>query len=174
MKESWEGEFQHFIRNEDEADLLWFTVEMVIKEAGKKELLANPKILDIGGRQGEFSKFLNSKGIKAVSIDLLKVDHNQGAEQVQANIHKLPFQNESFNIIVANSVFDDLLYKFNYSTVIKEIARVLEPNGIFIMLASAINSHKVPELSEYFSRIDTPFTKNLAFSEEEAILWQKK
>lgn len=174
MKESWEGEFQHFIRNEGDASFLWLTVKIILEEAGKDQLLENPKVLDIGARQGELAKFLNNKGVQTYSIEIKEFEYNEGSRQVQADVHALPFPNESFNIIIANGVFDDLIYRFDYPTAIKEIARITRPGGVFIMLGHAINSQKVKELSQYFMRIDTPMTESIAFKDEEAILWEKK
>ena len=81
-------------------------------------------VLDLGcGPRDQFDP-LNYLGFRYVGIDYT----NQAADLL-ADIHAIPFHNDSFDCIFSYAVLEHL---YNPFIVINEIARVLKPNGWFI------------------------------------------
>jgi len=113
-------------------------------------------ILDIGAGTGQLWKHNKEVLPFDISITLLDTssamienakenvtDLHQIVDYVCADAKKLPFHDNSFDIVIANHVFmfiDDL------DTVFKEIARVLKPNGT--LYCSCIGKNNMLEFEE--------------------------
>ena len=125
--------------------------EYVRKFAKKKSI-----VLELGSGTGRFTKALLDSGAKVVATDIshksLEVIrrrytkyYNNLVTQV-ADIEKLPFDNNSFDIVSSSAV---LSYGGNI-IVMKEILRVLKPGGFFICIDS-LNENPIYKLNRWFN-----------------------
>lgn len=83
----------------------------------------NKKLLDIGCREGEQSKYFKSLGYTVTSIDVDQVFDE--AQVVDCN-QPLPFSDEEFDVIWSSEVIEHLIDPISS---LKEARRVLKPNG---------------------------------------------
>lgn len=145
-------EYNDVITNNPEvAEDSWKSVKDWIDGIGKGGILKNPLVLDLGGGTGEFSQYLNSQGIKCVSLEKRDYDLKAGAKQVKADAYTMPFANESFDILYARGFFDPYLYWHNYKLLVQEIARVLKTGGLLV--GNDKDQPPDEELNQYFRRI---------------------
>lgn len=142
----------------------WDSIVRRIKRGGRMDILENPTVLDLGGGAGEFSKNLNAQGINCVSLDIQDLEVNPGSNQIIANARKMPFADESFNLIHECGIFDKAIYPNDVPILLREIARVLKPKGIFSIYD--INHPENKDLEKYF--------KILNPGEKYVVLWEKK
>ena len=103
-------------------------------------------LLDAGcGREMEFTRQLERQVRLAVGIDIEALEPRlSGAHAAQGDLGRLPFQDEAFDIIVSQSVFEHLAAP---ETVLREFARVLKPNGKIVILT--------PNKYDYISIVST-------------------
>ena len=159
-----ERDHEHLIETPDEAQFIWEQIVVAIQETKRTDLLQNPTVLDLGGRNGEFAKQLEEQGIRSVSLDKARIETNRGANQVRANAYKMPFPSGSFDIILCNSLFDAYIYNLDYAKLLQEIIRVLKQNGILSIFAP----RPLPrEMEEHFRLIASEGQGSLT-------LWVKK
>lgn len=97
----------------------------------------NAQLLDLGCGYGRFTlragKTIGSKGLHGVEIVDEKIDkaRERGIDVRKGDLNqKLPFQNESFDVIIASHIIEHL---DNTDTFVKEIYRVLKPGGYLII-----------------------------------------
>lgn len=147
------------------AEMLCGLLKRLITEVGRDDILKNPLVLDIGGGKAEFSKKLNELGLRCVSLDEKDLDQNPGAIQIRGNAYKIPFRNNSFDIVYGRGIFDTRMYYHDFDKLSAEIARVLKPNGIFFVYGADLPPN------ENFER---DFTL-LPQKEDTAVaIWEKK
>ena len=105
-----------------------------------KRILGNyKKHLDVGCAGGTFINFLDKKKISH-GVDISDNQINYAKKNYQTNKHKLfliknnilPFKNNNFDIITNLQLIEHLSIKDN-KELIKEIHRVLKPNGKLII-----------------------------------------
>ncbi len=108
-----------------------------------KKLLINvkgKKILDLGCGTGRHAIFLAKKGAVVIGIDfssemLREAKKNAKRSRVKINFKKrditkkLPFKNNSFDIVLCSLVFNHIK---NLAPIFKEVSRILKPSGVFI------------------------------------------
>ncbi|WNF36502.1 class I SAM-dependent methyltransferase [Bacillaceae bacterium IKA-2] len=93
--------------------------------------------LDIGCGTGIYSYWLSELGLEVTGIDLstemlAKANEKANAEKIQfiqGDIHKLPFADGSFDLVVSNIVME---FVENPKQVVNEALRVLKPGGRFV------------------------------------------
>ena len=78
-------------------------------------------------RDGEFIRFAK--------------EHETGVSFIEADIAALPFANESFDVVISNTVCEHIEHSVFY----KEQMRVLKPNGICLVLSSRKGITVAPE-----------------------------
>lgn len=96
----------------------------------------NGKLLDIGCGVGDFIESFNyyRPGMKISAVDISKKaislakERKIKAEFKVANAQKLPFKNNSFDVVTCFDLIEHVQYP---TKAIKEIFRVLKPGGIF-------------------------------------------
>lgn len=99
------------------------------------------KILDAGCGTGGFTEKLAMFG-STVGIDIswlaLNLKKHRQAKYINSSVNKMPFKDSFFNLVVCVSV----LYHRNVDDqqAMKEIARVLKPGGVVIILLPAFKS----------------------------------
>ncbi len=94
------------------------------------------KVLDVGCGAGLLSNPLAKQGLDVTGIDLSEnsltvakmYDATKTVKYLHADAEKLPFENESFDVVCA---LDLLEHVENPETVILEAARVLKKDGLF-------------------------------------------
>ena len=88
------------------------------------------RILDVGCAMGGFLKHLESKGcINLYGIDMIKayVDKADNENIKLGNVYSIPFEDNSFDVIILDQVLEHLS---NLKLAMKEIRRVLDKGGI--------------------------------------------
>ena len=111
--------------------------------------LLDGEILDLGSGTGLLSKFLG-KRIHQVDVSKGMLLLSRG-RRVQADISKLPFRANKFDYVLS---FSALMNAENPEGAIKEVKRVLKPEGIFIV--TYLKSFDFTEmLKRHFKLIDS-------------------
>ncbi len=121
------------LRHESKAKLPWVIDKIQAHYSNK----ASVKILDIGCGGGFLSNALAAEGFAVTGIDnskeSLKVaqqyDLTKSVRYQEADAYHIPFPDASFEVITA---MDFLEHVEDPELVIKEVQRLLKPNGIFI------------------------------------------
>ncbi len=118
------------LTEEKDAERVWRDVARAFEEIDRKDILENPRVLDLGGGASELSRYLNDQGVNCVSLDKKDWGTNAGSNQVRGDAYHMPFADASFDIIHGRGIFDDSIYKHNFEQLLPEMARVLKPGGI--------------------------------------------
>jgi ubiquinone/menaquinone biosynthesis C-methylase UbiE len=100
----------------------------------------NP-VLDVGCGDGFFAEvILGNKGLIDVGLDIKgsRIDEAKGKSvyktTIKYNGRCIPYPNNSFATIISNSTFEHIL---DLESVLKELYRVLKPNGILLITVIA-------------------------------------
>lgn len=105
------------------------------------------KILDVGCGAGRITKFLRDEGAEVsaadISEEMLKIIEKKitGVKTYQAGIDKLPFEDNTFDIVTAAFV---IVHLETLEKSFEEVYRVLKPGGFFIV--TNVNQRKPPRL----------------------------
>jgi SAM-dependent methyltransferase len=124
------------------------------------------RVLDLGCGPGQVARYLKSRGVNAMGIDLSQqmVEHarrlNPGIDFVQGDMRKLDMPNESLAGIAA---FYSIIHIPHEETpaVMTELWRVLAPDGL--LLLSVHSGQEVRHLDEFFGK---PVDLNFRFFEQ--------
>lgn len=103
-----------------------------------KEGLHNNKILDLGCGDGVLSHLLNSKGAIVSGIDYSEIAIEFAKEKTKGSTidfthgsaYDLPYDDNSFDIVVSSDVIEHLQ---NTSIYLSEIKRVVRPKGLVVI-----------------------------------------
>lgn len=122
----------------------------------KKYINKSSIVLELGAGTGRFSEVLMSLGgkvcitdISPASLEVIKKKYSKYHDNFNiqvADIEKLPYDNNSFDIVSGAAV---LSYGDNLS-VMNEINRVLKPNGVFICIDS-LNENPFYKLNRWIN-----------------------
>lgn len=94
------------------------------------------KILELGCGTGHWTEILLKKGHEVIAGDISKAmldiakSKNLKAEILEINSENIPFNNNSFDVVVSITMLE---FVENQTKVIEEIKRVLKPGGWFIL-----------------------------------------
>lgn len=105
-----------------------------ILKAHGRELPQGARILDLGGRLGGFVNELRETGYDAHGCDVqilpdeLLVDPSL-MKQIQMEPYKLPFEDNSFDAVFSNQVFEHVQ---NYFETLEELHRVMKPGAVML------------------------------------------
>ncbi len=121
------------LRHESKAKLPWVLNKIKLHFTHPE----TTTILDVGCGGGFLSNALGLHNYKVTGVDMsvesLNVakrhDATNTVTYLEADAYKLPFENESFDVVTA---MDFLEHVEHPDQVVKEISRILKPNGIFI------------------------------------------
>ncbi len=115
------------------------------------------KMLEPGCGRGEFLNNFKNLGLDVVGVDISPeaIDFENGYEVKLCDIEKekLPFDDNSIDIIYSKSFIEHLHYPERY---LEEAYRVLKPNGIFLTLTPDWQSNYKIFFDDFTHR--TPFT----------------
>jgi ubiquinone/menaquinone biosynthesis C-methylase UbiE len=131
--------------------------------------LENAKILEIGGSTGrDLIKYFGKNNNTCVEMDInpflgiaseIIMKHKQVYyERVRADMNKLPFQDNQFDVVFGSATFHHI---DNPTNCFKEVNRVLKPGGTFYCLNERVLTSLRPELKEKIA-------KELEFAHEHA------
>jgi len=112
-------------------------------------------VLDVGCGTGLYYDKLIERhpDIKYVGIDLVDMmlqghsGYGNKAMLMQSDAQKLPFPNESFDVVMANHM---LYHVEDVEVAVSELARVLRPDGQLVIAANSINT--MPEMQVLMRR----------------------
>ena len=110
----------------------WKSVEDTTKELIKKYSKTNDKILDVGvglGRLLENFQNLDRYGMD-ISSHYLKIAAEKGINCCMSLIEDMPYEDNTFDVITCTDVLEHVL---DINLGVKNILRVLKPNGILII-----------------------------------------
>ena len=113
----------------------WAVVKALLK---RTPLPADPRILDAGcgtgGNLTRYARLGNATGVDP-SPDAVRYCHERGLESVQqAGLEKLPFENDSFDLIAATDVIEHITAE---QEALQELRRIAAPNGALLLTVPA-------------------------------------
>lgn len=110
----------------------WDDSMVLLKNELEKRILPNSSVLDAGCGHGNYLiDELREKFSSAVGVDVSEEVMNKNIcldKTIVANIENMPFENNSFDLVVALWVVEHLDHP---KEVFQEISRVLKPGGYF-------------------------------------------
>jgi SAM-dependent methyltransferase len=92
-------------------------------------------IVDVGTGNGLFCKILRDKGYTALGVDI-EQRGTPGADVI-ARSEMLPFADASIDVVTSTQAFDANVYNQDQGAMLREIARILKPEGIFYTTADS-------------------------------------
>lgn len=139
-KETIQNIFDHIASRYDTINsLLSFCIDETWRKKAAdlilKEKKTGRKVLDLGVGTGKFlNQFLKRKACDlAVGVDFskemlirAKAHLNSSSSFLQADIHELPFQNQSFDLVISSFTLRSVKDRGHF---FKEVFRILEPGG---------------------------------------------
>lgn len=97
----------------------------------------NERAIDLGCGTGTYTTWLQTLGLQACGVDVsqgmldtARRKSNNPDVFIQADLRKLPFQNETFDLAIANVVLE---FVSEPETVVKEARRILRPEGRLVI-----------------------------------------
>lgn len=110
------------------------TFQQVYKTLLSEQVSPDDILLDIGSKDGLNTEYISeSLGLTAIAVDIkFQLDDNEpSCELLQADGHQLPLEDNSVDAIISNMVLEHVP---DEGAMIKEIARVMKPSGIFVLI----------------------------------------
>jgi SAM-dependent methyltransferase len=113
----------------------------------KKRLQRPLNILDLGAGNGWLSNRLASQGNNVVAVDLLVNEqdglgawkhYERSCVPIQAEFNRLPVMNDFIDVVIFNASFH---YSENYEETLAASLRVLNENGLVVIVDSPIYHH---------------------------------
>ncbi len=125
-KECWDIIKRYYLVYEDKS--------VVFKEILEKYVVSSMVLLDAGCGSGKETPFDYTKRVKlAVGVDLSqKIQENKTLHvKIVGDICQIPLKNNFIDIVVCQELVEHLKFP---QVFFKEVARILKPNGIFIVM----------------------------------------
>ncbi|WP_255490103.1 bifunctional 2-polyprenyl-6-hydroxyphenol methylase/3-demethylubiquinol 3-O-methyltransferase UbiG [Bdellovibrio sp. KM01] len=118
------------LRLETKSQLAWILGEI------RKYIGFHAEILDVGSGAGFFSNAAAQAGHDVTGLDISRtslrvaelMDVTGRVKYVEGDAYRMPFPNESFDVVVAMDLFEHVS---DPEKIISEMSRVLRPGGIF-------------------------------------------
>ncbi len=89
------------------------------------DVVKNKKVADIGCGYGRNKKLVESLGGTWIGVEPFE----GGAHTVTASAEDLPFENESFDVVIMDAVLEHIP---NVGAAFSEVGRILKPGGVFV------------------------------------------
>jgi SAM-dependent methyltransferase len=130
---------QHHRERRDEGDFVFVPerIPVLVAAIGRGK-----RVLDLGCRSGALTlHFLEGNSVVGLDVDPAALEKAAalGIEPVQANVEEaLPFEDESFDVVVAGELFEHLQFP---DALVAEIRRVLRTGGV--LAGSVPNAYRV-------------------------------
>ena len=165
-------DFKSFIENQKKCAHKYSNFDFISRESGSRLIEKlddiiytsenNPKnILNLGSKVGELSNNLAKKfpdsNIYELELtpEMLSVSKNNKNNKnnkinfINGDFELLPFLSNSFDLIISNQA----LHYFDFNSILKEVFRVLNKNGLFLFSSLGPDSFK--ELKNAWAKIDS-------------------
>jgi len=163
MKTSWLGKMAKVYTHP--SVVLWRAIELrqLDRIFSKMKNIPHP-ILDLGCGEGEIARALFGKGVIDVGLDneaemVKKAKKSQVYKKViLGDAQNLSFKKESFNLVFSNCVVEHIP---DINKVLKEAARVLKKNGLFVFTVPSDKFGDYLFFSQFFKKIKIPFLAKL-------------
>jgi SAM-dependent methyltransferase len=130
---------EHHRERRDEGDFVFVPERIPLFRAA---IGRGRRVLDLGCRSGALTRnFLEGNTVVGLDVDAAALAKAAalGIEPVQANVEEpLPFEDESFDAVVAGELFEHLQFP---DALVAEIRRVLRPEGVLV--GSVPNAYRV-------------------------------
>jgi SAM-dependent methyltransferase len=121
---------EHHRRRRAEGDFLFVPERVPLFQAA---IGTDKRVLDLGCRSGALTRhFLEGNEVVGIDVDAAALARaaELGVEPVQANVEDpLPFDDASFDVVVAGELFEHLRFP---DALVTEIRRVLRPGGALV------------------------------------------
>jgi SAM-dependent methyltransferase len=121
---------QHHRERRDEGDFVFVPERVPLFAAA---IGRGKRVLDLGCRSGALTRhFLDGNSVVGLDVDAAALEKASalGIEPVRANVEEpLPFDDESFDAVVAGELFEHLQFP---DLLVAEIKRVLRPGGTLV------------------------------------------
>ena len=146
FESTWRGRFERFARSYSQDHLVsgWSNAGLSIRLRVFRRLLATYElnsaavVLDLGCGAGTYVRLLRSRECLAFGLDYsfpslrraVTSEPGSSRSYVQGEAYKLPFANETFDVVVAIGVFQAL---GDPEKALAEITRVLRPGGRVVL-----------------------------------------
>ncbi len=124
----------------DEAHLNKYHFYEVVRTVNELRAEQNSQVLDLGSGTGIITEELLKRGCSVVAVDFanesLKILKNKcwnRAEAICADICFLPLNQSSFDRVISCEVFEHLPSEASRTKAIREVSRILEPGGVFVL-----------------------------------------
>ena len=121
--------------------------EKVVKILSRYNDLSRSRILDIGSGSGYLGRLMRQKAKKYIGIDFVDERKIKDFDFIQADALRIPFKNNSFDIIVCNHVIEHVT---DQKKLLEEISRLLKKDGICYMTCPNILWPMEPHLKLLF------------------------
>jgi len=115
------------------------------------QIIPGKKLLDVGCGSGQFLYEMNKCGLDVYGIEPGK--KSQSKFNIKSDLFKAKYSEESFDIVTMNHV---LQHVDNPKRMLKEIHKILKPNGLFIVSASNTRSLTYFLFRENWFQLDIP------------------
>ena len=140
----------------------WYKNRRFILEREISFLSQKTNILDLGSAGGGNTLFLKSLGYKVTSVEFsdyaISLQKSKGIPVIKADAKNLPFEHDTFDLVLCLDVLEHITED---DLVIKEIFRVLKPNGNLII--------SVPQFSSLWSQHDVSVNHVRRYEKQELI-----
>jgi SAM-dependent methyltransferase len=121
---------EHHRERRDEGDFVFVPERVPLFRAA---IGTGRRVLDLGCRSGALTRhFLEGNSVVGLDVDAAALEKAAmlGIEPVRANVEEpLPFENASFDAVVAGELFEHLQFP---DALAAEIRRVLKPGGVLV------------------------------------------
>jgi SAM-dependent methyltransferase len=121
---------EHHRERRDEGDFVFVPerIPLFVAAIGRGR-----RVLDLGCRSGALTRyFLDGNSVVGLDVDAAALEKARklGIEPVQGNVEEpLPFDDESFDAVVAGELFEHLQFP---DALVAETKRVLRPGGVLV------------------------------------------
>jgi SAM-dependent methyltransferase len=95
----------------------------------RQELGPDMHALDLGCGDGGNTSYLKSLNL----TNITKVDFLSGSADYQVDVHRMPFKDQSFDLVITTSTIEHF---YNPFIAFREISRVLKPGGALLATGS--------------------------------------
>lgn len=108
------------------------------------EIPDGASVLDVGCNSGELMVLLKKKGCRVTGVDLSDIAilaaKKKGLRVIKASAEELPFKDKRFDVVVLREV---LIHVHEPLKALKEIRRVLKPNGFMVGTVPHANLERI-------------------------------
>ncbi|MFQ5588247.1 MAG: class I SAM-dependent methyltransferase [Nitrospiria bacterium] len=110
-------------------------LDFIIGQIAKRKQTARPRVLNIGAGDGYFESVAQKHGWEIYALDpnetAIQRLVKQRVKGFQGYVEMMPFESEMFDFVVASEVIEHLTDE-QRARGLKEIVRVLKPDGLFL------------------------------------------